>query len=45
MPGNTSAPKKVARNAGLIIARSIAWKQPTNVRSFVARSPGMIAFA
>jgi hypothetical protein len=32
-------------NAGLMIARSIAWNAPTNVRSSVVRRPGMIALA
>ena len=39
----TSAPKNVAKNAGLRIARSIDWNAATNVRSSVRRSPGMIA--
>ena len=42
-PVNTSAPKKVAMNRGLMIARSIDWNAPTKVRSSVLPRPGMIA--
>ena len=38
-----SAPKNQKNNQGLMIAVSICWKAPTNVRSSVLRSPGMMA--
>ena len=44
-PANSSGPKNHSMKSGLTIARSIAWKAATNVRSSVARRPGMIASA
>lgn len=42
---STGVPMKQAMNQGLMIARSIAWKAPTKVRSSVFASPGMIVCA
>jgi hypothetical protein len=43
---NIRAPTKPpARNQGLMMARSMAWKAPTKVRSSVLARPGMMVWA
>jgi len=41
--GSTAPPRNMPRNTGVTIARSTAWKAPTNVRSSTRRSPGITA--